>query len=75
MIEAEWSEAANRAPALEDSSPVVLYVYVENVDETLARWLMAREYSSLRRISLGGIGSRGSSIPPDMSGRLRHLLT
>jgi hypothetical protein len=32
MIESEWPGAANRAPALDDSSPVALYVYVENVE-------------------------------------------
>ena len=37
MIEAEWPEAANRAPALDGSTPVVLYVYVEDVDETVQR--------------------------------------
>lgn len=37
MIEAEWAEVANRAPALDGSTPVALYVYVENVDETLDR--------------------------------------
>jgi len=37
MIESEWPEVANRAPSLDGSSPVALYVYVENVDETVAR--------------------------------------
>ena len=37
MIESEWPEVANRAPALDGSSPVALYVYVENVDETVER--------------------------------------
>lgn len=37
MIEAEWPEAANRAPAPDGTSPVALYVYVENVDETVDR--------------------------------------
>jgi PhnB protein len=37
MIEAEWPEAPNRAPASDGASPVALYVYVENVDETVAR--------------------------------------
>ncbi len=37
MIEAEWPEAANRAPGSDGSSPVALYVYVENVDETVDR--------------------------------------
>jgi PhnB protein len=37
MIESEWPEATNRAPALDGSSSVALYVYVENVDETVER--------------------------------------
>jgi PhnB protein len=37
MIESEWPGVASRAPAPDGSSPVVLYVYVENVDETVAR--------------------------------------
>ena len=37
MIESEWSEATNRAPAMDGSSSVALYVYVESVDETLER--------------------------------------
>jgi PhnB protein len=37
MIESEWPQVANRAPAPDGSSPVVLFVYVENVDETTAR--------------------------------------
>lgn len=37
MIESEWPEVSNRPPSPDGSSPVVLYVYVENVDETVAR--------------------------------------
>jgi len=37
MIESEWPEATNRAPDLDGSSSVALYVYVENVDETVER--------------------------------------
>ena len=37
MIEAEWSGIPIRAPSADGSSPVVLYVYVENVDETMER--------------------------------------
>jgi PhnB protein len=37
MIESEWPGVANRAPATDGSSPVVLYVYVEDVDEAVAR--------------------------------------
>jgi PhnB protein len=37
MIESEWPQATNRAPAMDGSSPVALYVYVESVDETVER--------------------------------------
>lgn len=37
MIEGEWPQIANRAPSPDGSSPVVLYVYVENVDDTVTR--------------------------------------
>ena len=41
MIESEWEQVSNRAPALNGSTPVVLYVYVEDVDATAAK-AMAR---------------------------------
>lgn len=37
MIEAEWPGLASRAPALDGSSPVVIFVYVEDVDKTVER--------------------------------------
>jgi PhnB protein len=37
MIEGEWPTLTSRAPAPDGSSPVVMYVYVENVDQTLDR--------------------------------------
>jgi PhnB protein len=37
MIEAEWPQLASRAPAPDGSSPVVIFVYVEDVDKTVAR--------------------------------------
>ena len=37
MIESEWPGVANRAPVSDGSSPVVVFVYVENVDETVER--------------------------------------
>jgi PhnB protein len=37
MIESEWPQIANRAPVPDGSSPVVLYVYVDNVDEAVNR--------------------------------------
>lgn len=37
MIEAEWPGLASRAPQPDGSSPVVIYVYVEDVDKTVER--------------------------------------
>jgi PhnB protein len=37
MIEAEWPAIASRAPARDGSSPVVIFVYVEDVDAVVAR--------------------------------------
>jgi PhnB protein len=37
MIEAEWPGLPSRAPQLDGSSPVVIYVYVEDVDKTVER--------------------------------------
>ena len=37
MIEAEWPTLASRAPQPDGSSPVVIFVYVEDVDKVLER--------------------------------------
>jgi len=37
MIEAEWPGLTSRAPTPDGSSPVVIYVYVEDVDKTVER--------------------------------------
>ena len=37
MIEAEWPTLPSRAPTADGSSPVVLFVYVEDVDQTVDR--------------------------------------
>jgi PhnB protein len=37
MIEAEWPTLTSRAPALDGSSPVVIFVYVEDVDAAVSR--------------------------------------
>jgi PhnB protein len=37
MIESEWREATNRAPAMDGTSSVALYIYVEDVDSTVKR--------------------------------------
>jgi PhnB protein len=36
-IEAEWPTLPSRAPAPDGSSPVLIFVYVEDVDQTVAR--------------------------------------
>jgi PhnB protein len=41
MIEAEWPGLPTRAPAPDGSSPVVIYVYVEDVDKTVERAITA----------------------------------
>jgi len=41
MIEAEWPTLPSRAPQPDGSSPVVMYVYVENADQTLDRAIAA----------------------------------
>jgi PhnB protein len=37
MIEAEWPTLTSRAPKLDGSSPVVIFVYVGDVDRTVER--------------------------------------
>jgi PhnB protein len=37
MIESEWPTLTSRAPKPDGSSPVVIFVYVEDVDQTVAR--------------------------------------
>jgi PhnB protein len=41
MIEAEWPSLASRAPQLDGSSPVVIFVYVRDVDSTFQRAVAA----------------------------------
>jgi len=41
MIEGEWPGLASRAPQLDASSPVVIYVYVEDVDKVIGRAVAA----------------------------------
>ena len=41
MIEAEFPALPNRAPQPDGSSPVAIYVYVANVDETVKRAVAA----------------------------------
>ena len=41
MIEAEWPGLPSRAPALDGTSPVMLYVYVDDVDRRTERAVAA----------------------------------
>jgi PhnB protein len=41
MIEGEWPTLASRAPQQDGSSPVVIYVYVEDVDAVVERAVAA----------------------------------
>jgi PhnB protein len=41
IIEAEWPTLASRAPQPDGSSPVVIFVYVEDVDKTVERAVAA----------------------------------
>ena len=41
MIEGEWPTLASRAPQPDGSSPVVIYVYVEDVDKVVERAVAA----------------------------------
>ena len=41
MIEGEWPSSASRAPQPDASSPVVIYVYVEDVDAVVERAVAA----------------------------------
>ena len=41
MIDAEFASIATRAPQLDGSSPVVIYVYVADVDKTVERAVAA----------------------------------
>jgi PhnB protein len=41
MIEAEWPNLPSRAPTPDGSSPVVIFVYVEDVDKTVERAVAA----------------------------------
>ena len=36
MVEAEWPSLPSRAPAMDGTSPVVIFLYVTHVDETVA---------------------------------------
>jgi PhnB protein len=37
MIESEWPALRNRAPQLDGTSPVVIFIYVEDVDQAVER--------------------------------------
>lgn len=73
MIQAEWPGLPSRAPAMDASSPVVIFLYVPNVDETVER---AQEAGATVvvpwRISSGATGPLGSWTPPATCGQARR---
>jgi len=60
MIDGEWPTLPSRAPALDGSSPVVIFLYVEDVDEVVERAVaLGAEVIVPARISSGEIASLG----------------
>ena len=57
MVEAEWPAIPSRAPQPDGSSPVVIYVYVEDVDATVERAL-ARGATLVRPVETQFWGDR-----------------
>lgn len=55
MIEAEWPGIASRSPMPDGSAPVIIYLYVENVDEVIERTIKAGEkgFNLQRKTSFG----------------------
>ena len=73
MIEAEWPEASNRAPAADGSTPVALYVYVENVDQwrvRARRWLDYHVQLPLERDAIFIIDDASPYVPDDADVRV-----
>ena len=72
IIEAEWPTLASRAPRPDGSSPVVMYVYVEDVDAVVARAVTAGA-KVLLEVKNQFWGDRSGRIldPPDTSGPLQ----
>lgn len=73
MIEAEWPTLPSRVPRPDGSSPVVIYVYVEDVDATVARAIAggAQVLFPVQN-QFWGTGSRGSWTRPATCGRWRR---
>lgn len=70
MVEREWPTLTSRAPEPDGSSPVVIFVYVEDVDRTVERAVAAGRGSwSRSRTSSGATASRGSWTRPGTCGR------
>jgi PhnB protein len=73
MIEAESPTLTSRAPALDGTSPVVIFVYVENVDETVER-AVARRAKALVPVQNQFWGDRSGWIM-DPSGHVWTIAT
>jgi len=73
MIEAEWPTLPSRAPKPDGSSPVVLYLYVEDVEQTVER-AIARGAQVLIPAKDQFWGDRTACIM-DVSGHVWHIAT
>jgi PhnB protein len=73
MFEAEWPTLSSRAPSPDGSSPVVLYVYVEDVDRAVER-AISGEATVLIPVQNQFWGDRTASIM-DPSGHVWTIAT
>jgi len=73
MIEGEWPSLSSRAPQPDGSSPVVIYVYVEDVDAVIDRAVAggARVLLPVKN-QFGAIAPDGLSIHQDTCGQFRR---
>jgi len=73
MLEAEWPTLPSRAPNVDGSSPVVIYVYVaELTPQSAARWLAGRRSSYRWRRNSGVIAWGGCATQRATCGRSRR---
>jgi hypothetical protein len=76
MIESEWPQATNRAPAMDGSSSVALYIFTSKtlIPSSNARSCIEARFSCLPPISFGVTVPRGFWIPLVTSGQWRRGL-
>src|SRR5437899_1799921 len=73
MIEAEWPGFASRPPVPDGSSPVVIFVYVEDVDAAIERAVAGRAFRG--RVARVLAPARATSKPGLLSFNVAGLVT